>query len=64
MSKTRKNLYKQGILKPNGKPIIQTDLKDNFIKEFPSIMEAARVLGIHKSSITRILNGKWKINFL
>tara|TARA_R110002050_G_scaffold57833_2_gene130053 strand:+ start:5194 stop:5736 length:543 start_codon:yes stop_codon:yes gene_type:complete len=60
MSKTRKDLYKQGILKPNGKPVIQTDLKDNFIQEFPSIMEAARVLGISKSSITRVLNGKYK----
>lgn len=61
MSKTRKNLYKEGILIPNGsKPIIQTDLEDNFIAEYPSIMETVRKTGLDRSAIQRVLYGKYK----
>lgn len=61
MSKTRKELYKKGILKPKGsKPIIQTNLDGNFIAEYPSIMEAVRKTGLDRSGIQRVLYGKYK----
>lgn len=61
MSKTRKNLYITGVLTPKGeKPIIQTDLDNNFIAEYPSIMEAVRQTGLDRSGIQRVLYGKYK----
>lgn len=60
MSKTRLKMYEKG-LKPNGaKPIIQTDLNGNFIKEFRSVRQASIQLKIDKSAIHRVLCGKYK----
>ena len=44
--------------KKNTKKIIQYDLKMNKVKEFNSINEASKELGIHKNSIGLCLNGK------
>jgi hypothetical protein len=38
--------------------IIQYDIKDNFIKEYKSISEAARELKIKRQQLYDILNGK------
>lgn len=60
MSKTRLEMYKNG-LKPNGaKPIIQKSIDGDFITEHNSIMEASRVTGIDRSAIQRVLYGKYK----
>lgn len=61
MSVTRKKLYQEGKLAINcAKKIIQTDLEDNFIAEYSSIMEASRSLKLHRTSIQRVLYGKAK----
>jgi len=43
--------------KKKSKPIIAINIKTNKNQEFWGISEASRVLGIHKSSILRVLNG-------
>lgn len=60
MSITRKKLYKEGILKPKGKAILQYDLENNFIKEFPTVASASRKLNIDKGGIHRVLSKKYK----
>lgn len=42
------------------KPIIQYDLKGNFIKQFPSLADASRELKISPSNISHCANGKYK----
>ena len=60
MSISRLKLFQKG-LKPNGsKPIIQTDLKGNFIKEYSSIRQASIELNMDRSGIQRVLYGKYK----
>jgi group I intron endonuclease len=44
-------------------PIIQYDLEGNFIKEWKSATEAARVLGAKQSAINQNLKGKTKKSF-
>ena len=42
------------------KPVNQYDLNHNFIKEWPSAAEIARVLGLNKSHIGEVCRGKAK----
>ena len=42
------------------KPILQYDLKDNFIREFKSIIEVERILGLNHSHISECARGKLK----
>jgi group I intron endonuclease len=37
--------------------VIQMDKQGNFIKEFKSIMDAAKEVGVHKSNIARVVKG-------
>jgi predicted GIY-YIG superfamily endonuclease len=61
MSVTRKRLYQEGKLAINcAKKIVQTDLEGNFIAEYSSIMETSRSIGLHRTSIQRVLYGKAK----
>ena len=52
-SKVRYNDYKDY----NNKKIFQFDSQGNFISDFKSIKDASICLGIHRSSISRCLNG-------
>ena len=45
---------------PNSIPILQLDLEGNVIREFYGAAEAARELGLDKSSITKCIKGKYK----
>lgn len=59
--KKDKTFYKSDIwLKNIKKPILQYDLKGNFIKEWFSIREASIFLKINESSISQHLGGKQK----
>jgi hypothetical protein len=59
--KKDKTFYKSDIwLKNIKKPILQYDLKGNFIKEWFSIREASIFLKINESSISQQLGGKQK----
>lgn len=59
--KKDKTFYKSDIwLKNIKKPILQYDLKENFIKEWSSIREASKNLNINESSISQHLGGKQK----
>lgn len=40
------------------KPILQYDLQNNFIKEYKSIIEASKEIGVHSSSIIDNLKGR------
>jgi len=42
------------------KPTIQYDLEGNFIKEYPSAMKAAKIIGIHYEGIYKVCRGKQK----
>ena len=42
------------------KPILQFDLEMNFIKEWDSIVGAARTLSLHEASISHCLGGRYK----
>lgn len=44
----------------NIKPILQFDLQGNFIKEWPSITDAAKALGLSSTNITRNIKSKGK----
>ncbi|MFN7301685.1 MAG: NUMOD1 domain-containing DNA-binding protein [Bacteroidota bacterium] len=52
------NKFVKKSLNDKAKPIMQYDLKDNFIKEFSSISEAALNLGCKAQSISRVLRGE------
>lgn len=45
---------------PNKKPILQFDLEENFLEEFFSINEAARILNFRNDGISACLRGKQK----
>lgn len=45
------------IAESNSKPILQYDLKGNFIKEWPSATEVERVLGFSNSHINSVCSG-------
>ena len=42
------------------KPVLQFDLQDNFIKEFPSLMQVYRELGFNQRHICECCKGKLK----
>lgn len=42
------------------KPVLWYDLQDNFIKEFPSLMQVCRELGFNQRHICECCNGKLK----
>lgn len=42
------------------KYVLQFDLKGNYITEYKSIIEAADIIGIHSSGITKVCKGKGK----
>lgn len=42
------------------KPVLQYDLQDNFIKEYPSIRQAERETGFNQGHISECCNGKRK----
>lgn len=42
------------------KPVLQFDLQDNFIKEYPSTKQAERETGFNQGYITKCCNGKYK----
>lgn len=42
------------------KPVLQFDLQDNFIKEYPSAMQVERELGFANSNIIKCCKGKYK----
>ena len=46
--------------KDQSKPVLQFDLQDNFIKEYPSTKQAERELGFDQGHICNCCNGKQK----
>lgn len=54
----QKNRLLNGIIQP--KIVIQSDLEDNFIAEYPSVTEAKRQTGISQSLISLCCRGKVK----
>lgn len=42
------------------KPVLQFDLQDNFIKEYPSTKQAERETGFNQGYIAKCCNGKYK----
>lgn len=52
--------HKGVIYNDNRRPVFQFGLKGNFIKEYPSVMEAAKKTGILRTGITNCLSGKSK----
>ena len=52
--------HKKAIVKANSKKVLQFTKSGEFIKEWPSVMEASRQLGISNVSICNCCNGKLK----
>lgn len=52
--------YSKNIREKQMRPVIQFDLDGNFIKEWPSIAEAARTFGVTRGAIINHLRGKNK----
>ncbi len=48
------------IKKSKSKVVFQYDLEHNFIKEWPSLMEVERSIGINHRNISAVCNGKRK----
>jgi DNA-directed RNA polymerase subunit RPC12/RpoP len=42
------------------KAVVQLSMDDEFIREFPSVLEASKTLNIQQPSISRVCNGKMK----
>lgn len=60
LSQTRRTKIASGeIKKTHNKHVFQYDLEGNFIAEYESIREAARMVGANVSSIHRCLNGTY-----
>lgn len=49
-----------GYKNPNSRPVIQMDLKGNFIAEYGSILQAEKHTGIANSAIGQVCRGKYK----
>lgn len=61
MSETKKELFRNGKLKPNcSKRIIQIDLEGTILNAFESIRQASIQLNIDRSAIQRVLYGKYQ----
>lgn len=50
-SDNQKHKYENGNYKTSNRRIAQLDLEGNFIREFPSVIEAARTLGVQRQGI-------------
>lgn len=60
ISKTLKEGYINGnISKTKVSPVDVYDLDGNYIRSFPTIRECGRELGLHVTSIIRVLNGQY-----
>ena len=60
-SETKKRMYKEGTLMPNGRrTIYMYDLQGNFIRKFDSEREASKELGIYRTQIEKNLSGENK----
>lgn len=58
-SETRKRMFKEGKLKPSKTTeVYMYDLDGNFIKKFPSEVEAARAIGVYRTMIEKNLSGE------
>lgn len=42
------------------KPILQFDLEGNFLKQYPSLMDASRETNLNQSTMSHCANGKYK----
>lgn len=63
MSITRKKLMQEGVIKPNcAKEIVQLNLDKTFVRSYPSIMDASRNTGYHRTGIQQCLYGNYKTN--
>lgn len=61
MSTTRTRLMSEGVIKKTGcRPVLVFDLKGNFINEFESVTETARILNIATTGVHLVLKGKYK----
>jgi hypothetical protein len=47
----------------SSKPVLQTDLRDNVINEFDSVVDVQHKLGYHNTCISRALHGRRKTAF-
>lgn len=56
MSENRRNIFNH----PYGKKVLQYTLDGEFVREYPSIIEAARDLGCTPQNINKCLRGKGK----
>ena len=52
--------HKKAIVKANSKKVLQFSKSEEFIKEWPSLSEASRQLGIAQPNICNCCNGKYK----
>ena len=59
-SRTERSAKKQINRKDQSKTILQFDLNDNFIKEYPSIQQIYRETGFSQGNICGCCNGKYK----
>ena len=59
-SRTERSAKKQINRKDQSKTILQFDLNDNFIKEYPSIQQIYRETGFSQGNISACCNGKYK----
>lgn len=60
MSESQKKLFENGYQHPQCKEIIQKTLNDDFIREWSSIILAAKTLNLNKDGISNCLVGKSK----
>lgn len=58
--KSSKSHFRMFLNGPCSKTILQYDLNENLIKEWPSAMEVERSLGFNNANITRCASGKRK----
>jgi len=60
IGKPQNNMFSEKLSKIKSKPVFQYDLEGNFIKEWPSITEITKSLGIDGGNISSVCNGKYK----
>ena len=62
-SSSENQTHRRDILKKKfatGKPVIQIDNKGDIIRQFESILQAAKLTGIKHQNISRVCNGKYR----
>lgn len=57
-SENNKHALDTGLRRPRGIPIIQYDLEENYIAEYRSATDAARITGLDRGSICHCLNNR------